>query len=82
MGSVVALRGISCEYRRHLITRQIPSFSLEDAEVDEDEDEDDDADYGGDADDLFGVDPNERAEAERFLKEQEKLQERRRNKYA
>ena len=36
---------------------------------------------GGD-NDILGIDPNERAEAERFLKEQEKLKERRRNKYA
>lgn len=47
----------------------------------DDDEEEDDYDYGED-DGLFGVDPNERAEAERFLKEQERMQERRRNKYA
>ncbi|KAH7718316.1 hypothetical protein AAVH_14287, partial [Aphelenchoides avenae] len=30
--------------------------------------------------DPFGVDPDERSDAERFLKQQERLQERRRNK--
>jgi hypothetical protein len=48
--------------------------------VDDDEEEDD-YEYPDD-DGIFGVDPNERAEAERFLREQEKVKERRRNKYA
>lgn len=50
-------------------------------EVDDDEEEDDDYD-AGEGDELFGVDPSERAEAERFLREQEKMKEKRRNKYA
>lgn len=54
-------------------------FIQDDVEVDEDDDEDD---YEpGNDDDIFGVDPSERAEAERYMKEQEKLKERRRNKY-
>ena len=49
-------------------------------EVDDDDDEDD---YDpGENDELIGIDPGERAEAERFLREQEKLKEKRRNKYA
>jgi hypothetical protein len=47
-------------------------------EVDDDED-DEDYDIGGE-DDVYGLDPSERAEAERFLKEQER-RERRRNKF-
>ncbi|KAL7072356.1 hypothetical protein ACQ4LE_008989 [Meloidogyne hapla] len=56
-------------------------FIQDDVEVDDDDEEEDDYD-GGDGDELFGVDPSERAEAERFLREQEKLKEKRRNKYA
>uniref|UniRef100_A0A914I9G4 Transcription elongation factor SPT5 n=1 Tax=Globodera rostochiensis TaxID=31243 RepID=A0A914I9G4_GLORO len=57
-------------------------FIQDDVEVDDDDEDEDDYDAGADGDDLFGVDPNERAEAERFLREQEKLKEKRRNKYA
>lgn len=49
-------------------------------EVDDDEEEDD-YDYPDD-DDIYGISTNERAEAERFLREQEMVKERRRNKYA
>nr|CAD2168645.1 unnamed protein product [Meloidogyne enterolobii] len=56
-------------------------FIQDDVEVDDDDEDEDDYD-GGDGDELFGVDPSERAEAERFLREQEKLKEKRRNKYA
>lgn len=55
-------------------------FIQDDVEVDDDEEEDD-YEYQGDGD-LFEADPSERAEAERFLREQEKMKERRRNKYA
>ncbi|KAL3080017.1 hypothetical protein niasHT_034575 [Heterodera trifolii] len=57
-------------------------FIQDDVEVDDDDEDEDDYDAGADGDDLFGVDPNERAEAERFLREQEKMKEKRRNKYA
>lgn len=57
----------------------VRDYIQDDVEVDEDDDEDD-YEPGGD-DDIFGVDPSERAEAERYMKEQEKLKERRRNKY-
>jgi hypothetical protein len=56
-------------------------FIQDDVEVDDDEEDEDDYDPG-DGDELFGVDPSERAEAERFLREQEKLKDKRRNKYA
>lgn len=47
-----------------------------------DDDEDDDYDYGPDEQNEFGVEANERYEAERFMKETEKAKDRRRNKYA
>ncbi|KAF7639746.1 Transcription elongation factor SPT5 [Meloidogyne graminicola] len=70
--------------RKKRRTRKRPTardFIQDDVEVDDDDEEEDDYD-GGDGDELFGVDPSERAEAERFLREQEKLKEKRRNKYA
>jgi transcription elongation factor SPT5 len=67
-------------YRRQMHARD---FIQDEVEVDDDEDEDD-YDYGDE--DLFGNDPSERAEAERAMREQERLraagQQRRRNKLA
>ncbi|KAH7687803.1 hypothetical protein AAVH_40644, partial [Aphelenchoides avenae] len=58
-----------------------PLFPVPSSESDIDSDSDkENAGPGVGADDPFAVDPEERAEAERFLKEQERLQERRRLK--